>query len=68
MDIMQGLIYGMIIVILGTVVLAVLSYGAFKLRDAGKRTPVSSQSSGGPLFFERVTFSADDGHAGQDRV
>jgi hypothetical protein len=55
---MQLIIYGMIIVILGTVVLAVLSYAAFKLRDRGKRKPVTLQPTEA-LFFERVQFSHD---------
>jgi hypothetical protein len=66
MDVMQLIIYGMIVVILGTVVLAVLSYGAFKLRDRGKRKP-TVQAASGPLFFERVHFPADPTRAEIDR-
>jgi hypothetical protein len=67
MDIMQLIIYGMIIVILGTVVLAVLSYAAFKLRDRGKRKPVVVQAAE-PLFFERVQFSRDPARAELNRT
>jgi hypothetical protein len=62
MDIMQLIIYGMIIVIMGTVVLAVLSYLAFKLRDRGKRGPAAPVDTG-PLFFERVQFARDPARA-----
>jgi hypothetical protein len=67
MDIMQLIIYGMIIVILGTVVLAVLSYLAFKMRDRGKRKPVTTMASSEPLFFERVRFSPDPSRAELER-
>ena len=66
MDIMQLIIYGMIIVILGTVVLAVLSYAAFKLRDRGKRKPTTIVTNE-PLFFERVQFSTDPSRAELNR-
>jgi len=52
--VVQMLIVGMILIIIATVTLAVLSYGAFKVRERSK-----PRDSGGPapqttLFFERV--------------
>ena len=59
MTIVQMLITGMILIIIATVTLAVLSYGAFKVRDrkapgkqGGPREP------GAAMFFERVRISS----------
>ena len=58
MGIMQLVIVGMILIIIATVTLAVLSYGAFKVRERkapskGHGTP----QAGDPMFFERVRVS-----------
>jgi hypothetical protein len=54
MTIVQMLITGMILIIIATVTLAVLSYGAFKVRD--RKQPGSSgvRDASAPMFFERV--------------
>ena len=53
MTIMSMIIIGMIFIILATVTLAVLSYGAFKMRE--RRTPKKvGGSAAEPMFFERV--------------
>lgn len=53
MTILQIIIIGMIVIILATVTLAVLSYGAFKIRD--RKSPRSeTPAAGEPMFFERV--------------
>lgn len=53
--IIQMLITGMILIIIATVTLAVLSYGAFKIRDrkAPQRANAAA-AAGAPMFFERV--------------
>ena len=54
MNIMSIIIIGMIFIILATITLAVLSYGAFKVRE--RRTPrrTGAGASSEPMFFERV--------------
>ena len=55
MGVMQMVIVGMILIIIATVTLAVLSYGAFKVRERkapNKGSGVAQQ--GDPMFFERV--------------
>lgn len=55
MSIVQMIIIGMIIIIIATVTLAILSYGAFKIRE--RRTPKRASlapDAGEPMFFERV--------------
>ena len=54
MNILQFVIIGMVLIIIATVTLAVLSYGAFKVRD--RRSPGKSAHApdDGPMFFERV--------------
>jgi hypothetical protein len=54
MTIVQMLITGMILIIIATVTLAVLSYGAFKVRDRKSPGRQSSRDPGAPMFFERV--------------
>jgi len=56
MDMLQLIVMIMVGTILATIVLAVLSYGAFRIRE--RRMPVSDLESvtGGPAFFERVRF------------
>lgn len=59
MTIVQMLIVGMILIIIATVTLAVLSYGAFKVRE--RRSPrrfAGAEDAGAPMFFERVRLSA----------
>ena len=55
MTVLQMIIIGMIVIIIATVTLAVLSYGAFKIRDrkAPKRD-AAHPVAGAPMFFERV--------------
>ena len=55
MTIIQMIIIGMIIIIIATVTLAILSYGAFKVRErrAPKRSSLAPDA-GQPMFFERV--------------
>ena len=53
MTIVQMLITGMILIIIATVTLAVLSYGAFKIRERKSPTRTAAQA-GAPMFFERV--------------
>jgi hypothetical protein len=52
MTVLQMVIIGMIVIIIATVTLAVLSYGAFKIRE--RRSPREAADSGAPMFFERV--------------
>lgn len=60
MTIVQMVIVGMILIIVATVTLAVLSYGAFKVRE--RRAPGSGKHNqpapDAPMFFERVRISA----------
>jgi hypothetical protein len=60
MTIVQMLITGMILIIIATVTLAVLSYGAFKVRD--RKAPGNAHGGpravGAPMFFERVRIAA----------
>jgi hypothetical protein len=52
------LITGMILIIVATVTLAVLSYGAFKVRE--RKTPgrLSARDPGATMFFERVRITS----------
>ena len=55
MSILQMIIIGMIMIIIATVTLAILSYGAFKVRERRapkKKAEVTDHSA--PMFFERV--------------
>ena len=55
MSILQMIIIGMIMIIIATVTLAILSYGAFKVRE--RRAPKKKASATDhtvPMFFERV--------------
>jgi heme/copper-type cytochrome/quinol oxidase subunit 2 len=59
MNVVQLLIVGMILIIIATVTLAVLSYGAFKVRE--RRSPrkhAGPAEAGAPMFFERVRIAA----------
>ena len=59
MTIVQMLITGMILIIIATVTLAVLSYGAFKVRD--RKSPGTAhgpRAAGAPMFFERVRIAS----------
>ena len=60
MNIVQLLIVGMILIIIATVTLAVLSYGAFKVRErkSPRRGPAGAVEAGAPMFFERVRIVA----------
>jgi hypothetical protein len=58
MGVMQLVIVGMILIIIATVTLAVLSYGAFKVRE--RKAPSKNNGApqqGDPMFFERVRVS-----------
>ena len=58
MTVIQLIIVGMILIIIATLTLAVLSYGAFKVRErrsTGARPGVNASTE--PLFFERVRFT-----------
>lgn len=54
MNVLQMLITGMLIIIIATVTLAVLSYGAFKMRERRAPQNVDAQDAAAPMFFERV--------------
>jgi heme/copper-type cytochrome/quinol oxidase subunit 2 len=56
--IVQMLITGMILIIIATVTLAVLSYGAFKMRDRKAPRRAAPTDAGAPMFFERVRIAA----------
>jgi hypothetical protein len=58
MMIVQMLITGMILIIIATVTLAVLSYGAFKIRERKSPRRVGPAEAGAPMFFERVRIAA----------
>lgn len=59
MNIVQMLIVGMILIIIATVTLAVLSYGAFKVRERkSPRRFGGVEDAGAPMFFERVRLGA----------
>jgi hypothetical protein len=58
MTIVQMLITGMILIIIATVTLAVLSYGAFKVRDRQAPGKKSGRDAGAPMFFERVRITS----------
>jgi hypothetical protein len=58
MMIVQMLITGMILIIIATVTLAVLSYGAFKMRERKAPRRVGPADAGAPMFFERVRITA----------
>ncbi len=67
MTVVQMVIVGMILIILATVTLALLSYGAFKVRDrrskrGGGHSP-HAPADDAPMFFERVRIAppAQDG-------
>lgn len=55
MSIIQMIIIGIIMIIIATVTLAILSYGAFKVRErkAPKRKAAGTDHAA-PMFFERV--------------
>jgi heme/copper-type cytochrome/quinol oxidase subunit 2 len=57
MTVLQMIIIGMIVIIIATVTLAVLSYGAFKIRDR-KSPRHETPDAGEPMFFERVRIAA----------
>jgi hypothetical protein len=66
MSIVQLVIVGMILIIIATVTLAVLSYGAFKVRE--RRAP--KRGDAGPnvtelMFFERVRVTSHRRHQPQ---
>ena len=54
MTVLQIIIIGMIVIIIATVTLAVLSYGAFKIRDRRSPRGSSEPIASAPMFFERV--------------
>lgn len=54
MTIVQMLITGMILIIIATVTLAVLSYGAFKIRERSAPKRMGQPDAGATMFFERV--------------
>ena len=59
MDIVQLVVVGMVLTILATLVLATVSYGAFKVRE--RRVPGAARAAEAtPLFFERVRFVPRD--------
>ena len=65
MDIVQLVVVGMVLTILATLTLAMVSYGAFKVRE--RKAPGAHQEAAeaAPLFFERVRFVARE--PGEDR-
>jgi hypothetical protein len=58
MTMVQMLITGMILIIIATVTLAVLSYGAFKVRERKSPGRHGTRDAGGPMFFERVRITS----------
>jgi Tfp pilus assembly protein PilE len=60
MELIQLVVVAMVIVILATITLAAVSYGAFKVRE--RRVPAAAEADAatGPLFFERVRFAPRD--------
>jgi hypothetical protein len=58
MTVLQIIIIGMIVIIIATVTLAVLSYGAFKIRDRKSPRREGVADAGAPMFFERVRIAA----------
>jgi Tfp pilus assembly protein PilE len=63
MELIQLVVIAMVIVILATITLAAVSYGAFKVRE--RRVPEAARADreAGPYFFERVRFGARDAAA-----
>jgi hypothetical protein len=62
MTILQMIIIGMILIIIATVTLAILSYGAFKVRE--RRAPkkvAQTTDHAAPMFFERVRVTGGSG-------
>jgi hypothetical protein len=59
MDIVQLVVMGMVLTILATLVLATVSYGAFKVRER-KAPGAGDEGDATPLFFERVRFVGRD--------
>ena len=57
MSVVQMLIVGMIFIIIATVTLAVVSYGAFKVRERRAPRRTTPGEAGAPMFFERVRVS-----------
>ena len=53
-NVMQLVITGMILIIIATVTLAVLSYGAFKLRERRSPSKTNAPQKNEMMFFERV--------------
>jgi hypothetical protein len=64
MDLIQLIVVGMILTILATITLAVVSYGAFKMRQT--RSPVRGghRAEQQRLFFERVDLTELGGREG----
>jgi hypothetical protein len=54
MTILQIIIIGMIVIIIATVTLALVSYGAFKIRDRRSTRHDEGPAADTPMFFERV--------------
>ncbi|HUP89508.1 MAG TPA: hypothetical protein VM100_09165 [Longimicrobiales bacterium] len=54
MTILQLVIVGMVLIIVATVTLAVLSYGAFRVRERHAPRKSVGAASDEPMFFERV--------------
>jgi hypothetical protein len=52
-----------VIVILATITLAAVSYGAFKVRERRVPETARAEQGGGPYFFERVRFGPRDAAA-----
>jgi len=63
MDIVQLVVVAMVLTILATLVLATVSYGAFKVRQRRVPGDARGTADAAPLFFERVRFVARDGAA-----
>ena len=58
MTIIGMLITGMILIIIATMTLAVLSYGAFKIRERKAPKKTGQPDAGATMFFERVRIAA----------
>jgi hypothetical protein len=65
MDLIQLVVIAMVLVILATITLAAVSYGAFKVRERKVPSLAGGEHDAGPFFFERVRFAARD--AGSER-
>jgi hypothetical protein len=52
--VLRLIVFVMVGVILSTITLAAISYGAFRLRERRRPLPKPANGGAGPVFFERV--------------